>query len=187
MTVQKTAADLVAALRSGEFVKGTGSLRKRNGFGEPWGYCCEGVMCEISELPVVDERNSEHMNSGKVYTRFSALPEIGSDLNQYPPSVDAFAPAFIWEGTGIQTGGDGTVAMIYLPIYERVPEYTDENDWDSVTYTLEFVAWNTVTLASLNDYEPSSYDKKVRERNTFTFSQIADLIEWAVVRDYGNK
>lgn len=187
MTVQKTAADLVAALRSGEFVKGRGSLRKRDGADAPWSYCCEGVMCEISGLPIVEERMSHDMKTGKVYTRFSALPEVSSDLNEYRPSVDAFAPAFVWEGTGIETSEDGTVAMIHLPIYERVPVYTD-TDWDAKTYELEFVAWNTVTLASLNDYTSHNYDDpKIAAKNTFTFDQIADLIDWAAIRNYGDE
>jgi hypothetical protein len=46
-------------------------------------------------------------------------------------------------------------------------------------FDLEFEGWGSTSFASLNDFE--SYDV-----NNFTFNQIADLMEWAYVRNYGN-
>lgn len=181
MTVKKTAYDLVAALRSGEFEKGQGSLKKKTSPEGPWKYCCEGVMCEISEVPVVEEKVSA-LRPGNIYTRFSQFPMIQPDPVGYSTSVDAFAPAFVWEGSGMPVGSNGDVAMIELPEYEKEQVYNPEAD----PRELHFEGWTTISLANINDYESTDEDPDIRRKNTFTFDQIADLIEWAAVRNYGN-
>lgn len=41
-------AQWVAALRSGEYVQGTGKLRKRTGYNETDQFCCLGVLCDLA-------------------------------------------------------------------------------------------------------------------------------------------
>jgi hypothetical protein len=40
----------LAKLRSGEFAQGSSALRIWNAAKEVWGYCCLGVLCEMSGL-----------------------------------------------------------------------------------------------------------------------------------------
>jgi hypothetical protein len=169
MTVKKSIADLVTALRSGEFVKGRGRLRAFNTDTQEHSYCCEGVMCMISEIPILDESEDDVYNHILV-TNFQA------DSSLFRTRTAAFAPSSVWEGTGVQTQQGGEVLMIELP------EYCIQDSafvGGKTKFDLEFEDWGSTSFASLNDFQ--SYDV-----NNFTFDQIADLLEWAYVRSYGN-
>jgi len=179
MTVKKSVVDLIAALRSGEYLKGTGALRVRNGLDQPFQYCCEGVMCEISEAPIVKESGT--FNNKYLTTRFSKTPVIDLNPDMYTPYSDAFAPSYVWEGSGMTTTDDGEVAVIELPYYGA------EYNYDTESYDMVPGGWQLQSLASLNDYQSRSKEPEVKAKNEFTFAQIADLLEWAIVRDYGNK
>lgn len=169
MTVKKSIADLVTALRSGQFIKGRGRLRAFNTQTKEHSYCCEGVMCMISEVPILDE-NEDDCDTHILVTNFEA------DTNLFRTRTAAFAPSSVWQGTGVQTQESGEVLMIELPEYDI--EGSAIVDGKTV-FDLDFAGWGLTSFASLNDFE-SDVD------NNFTFNQIADLMEWAYVRNYGN-
>lgn len=163
MTNKASLRDLVAALRSGKYQKGRAALKSRARGAAQFSYCCEGVMCEISGIPETLKGTNEF-----------GVEIIGFRADSGPDVLTAFAPASVWEGTGIQTQPSRDIALIELPNY-----YVDEIkiiDGKKV-FSLYGGGWSTNSLASLNDYVGNE------PRNTFTFDQIADLIEWAYLTD----
>jgi len=157
MTNTVSLRDLVDALRSGKYTKGVGALRAKKADEAEFSFCCEGVMCELSGVPRVAVDTDEFDG---YYTKY---------YDEHTPSQPAvsFAPRNVWVGTGMETSMTGEVAMVRLPLYWR----------NTYTGDLTFDGWNSVTLASLNDYSPAD------PKNAFTFDQIADLIEWAYLSD----
>lgn len=163
MTNKASLRDLVDALRSGDYQKGRAALKTRKADDTVFSYCCEGVMCEISGVP---EISREHDEYGKLVIGFRS--DFGTE------HVTSFAPASVWAGSGIETQSNGDVAMIKLPQY-----YVEDMEFidGKKVFHLSGGYWSLQSLASLNDYmgaEPG---------NTFTFDQIADLIEWAYLTD----
>lgn len=158
---------LVDALRSGDYRKGQGNLKKKDNAQEAPRYCCEGVMCELENVPVI--RVFEGWN-GVLTTEFASLRDR---TGQDDPTASGFAPAYVWEGTGMNTSPNGTIANVYLPVYR----ISDVSTTDTGVFWLEFESWAQVPLASLNDFKP------MYPKNLFTFDQIADLIEWAYLSD----
>ncbi len=162
MTKNATIRDLVTALRSGEYPKGRGALRAKDGSDTAFSFCCEGVMCELSELPRVGE--SEPDEDGIVATKYR-----GDGQN----SAITFAPASVWVGTGMETHGNGQVAGVKIPSYSvDLYHYEETGEVRLINHGVD-----QVSLASLNDYTP------IDPKNAFTFSQIADLLEWYYLND----
>lgn len=173
MTVKKSIADLVTALRSGEYKKGRGALRVFNENTQEHSYCCEGVMSVICEVPIV-EIVEDSYQEGVLVTRF-ARPN-GGMFNTFTSS---FAPDVVWEDLGVDTGDGGEVLMLELPCYE----YEGHRVVDGSTkWILDYTGWSTQSFASLNDF----MGRDETDEDVFTFDQIADLLEWAYVRNYGN-
>ena len=149
-----TIEELVLALRLGHFEKGQGALKSKQEGSDTFGYCCEGVACELAGVP--EDGTSEPDEDGTVSVRF-----VGAGYS--------FAPSQLWEGMGVETSSDGTMIMVRLPAY-----YIDdfEGEIGSRVFSLYGGDWVDFALATLNDYHPRD------EKNEFTFDQIADLIEW---------
>lgn len=163
MPKQITISELVIALRSGKYKKGKGALRAKKLGESEFGFCCEGVACDLVGAEVIRIRKETYKYAELTF--FSSMP--GDDGNA---GVDAFAPEYIWAGTGMETASSsGTHACMTLPVYslDRISPWDDRE-----VIPLRYDGDAQVTLASLNDYSPND------PKNEFTFDQIADLLEW---------
>jgi hypothetical protein len=153
--------ELVKALRSGKYKKGVGALRYIVVGEAEHQWCCEGVMCDLAGVPIVKENTTED----GVYTQYSITPVIEG---LFPDVTTSFAPRFVWEGTGMETHGNGQVAGVKIPSYSvDIYHYEDTGE-----VRLDYNGVDQVSLASLNDYQP------IDPKNAFTFEQIADLLSW---------
>lgn len=173
MTVKKSIADLISALRSGEYKKGRGALQVFDKATQEHSYCCEGVMSVICEVPV-HEIVEDSYQDGVLVTRF-AKPN-GGPFNTFTSS---FAPDVVWEGLGVETGDGGEILMLEIPCYQYEGHKVVDG---SIKWDLEYRGWFPESFASLNDF----LGRNETDEEMFTFDQIADLMEWAYVRNYGN-
>lgn len=117
----------VEALRSGEYKQVKGALRGVNRDGDPVGYCCLGVACELaSKEGVVERRENAYGSPGDLFygdSESTALPH----------------PVRRWLGIGI----DGDLKEEVR--YESAPGIEDHTQTliglnDSVGYTFEQIA-----------------------------------------------
>jgi hypothetical protein len=74
------------ALRSGEYVQDSGSLRTSNG------YCCLGVLCEVAGLGHLDEKG----NLNNEVVEFGLLPKSVALVSDIHPS-----PTIVYDGKTI--------------------------------------------------------------------------------------
>ena len=70
----------IAALRSGKYKQTTGKLKHEDGF------CCLGVLCDISKLHVWADRNRYFTYDGSK----DELPESVAALSEVPYNVQAY-------------------------------------------------------------------------------------------------
>lgn len=156
--------ELVDALRSGKYKKGMGALRAIPAGETEHQWCCEGVRCDLADVPIIKEAQTEE----GVYTRYSItalLPELDDGGVNFTTS---FAPRFVWEGTGMETHDTGQVAGVKIPSYSvDTYHYEDTGEIELIDHGMD-----QVSLASLNDYTP------IDPKNAFTFDHIADLLTW---------
>ena len=134
-------ARVVAALRSGQYPQGYGALRTAKG------YCCYGVMCEVTG------------NTGQ-FDRVSGryLFGTGPRSDHLPRNVSAHL------GINPVDYRDG---RIYIPVYETDPERLRK----------AALGCYEVALDLLNDAAERGCWDKAFIGISFSFAEIADLIE----------
>ena len=64
----------IKALKSGDYIQGTGALRRSITINDPEiAYCCLGVACVVAGVPE-DEINGEFIDDGRI--RYESVPEV---------------------------------------------------------------------------------------------------------------
>lgn len=103
------------ALRSGKYTKANGFLKIQQADGE-FGYCCLGVLCELSPIPGVQ------LEDGCV--QFGATVSYpDADVREWA-GLDSANPIVPWHGTDMTLAdlNDGTKST-FLDIADLIEEY----------------------------------------------------------------
>ena len=100
----KIKAEWVAALRSGEYLKGVGRLARIDLDDGVASYCCLGVLCEIS--PVVEQVMPEFSDGTRPRYQSLVDPE-DSDSALLPSAVLAWSGLESWSGGIFIQGREG--------------------------------------------------------------------------------
>lgn len=140
----------VAALRSGDYKQGEGTLRFTNDGTKETSFCCLGVLCDISGLGKFEEQ----------FTGYSHYAVTLPDGAVYSSSGDLPKPVIKWAGMKSSDGQIDEKNPLYFKRDEFSGKLVDADEDDDIDDLEEYC-----TLIDLND------------AGNATFEQIADIIE----------